>query len=97
MPMNRTLEAMLTHRVARRSTSDAQLRQLAVEDLNKNPPTPDAHGVVAYDGERAIVRALRGAAEQKLYWRSETVTAGLSSLLFFCIATAIALHAYFGG
>lgn len=40
MPMNRTLEAMLTHRVARRSTSDAQLRQLAVEDLNKNPPRP---------------------------------------------------------
>lgn len=95
MPVNRTLEALRTHREAKRSTSDAQLRQLALEDLGQLPPTPDANGLV-YGGERAIARALRGAEEQKLYWRTETITAGLSALVFLGVAAAIALHAYFG-
>jgi hypothetical protein len=96
MPVNRTLEALRTHREAKRSTSDAQLRQLALDDLGQLPPKPDANGVVLYGGERAIARALRGAEEQKLYWRTETITAGLSALVFLGIAAAIALTAYFG-
>lgn len=95
MPVNRTLEAMRTHRLARSSASDGDLAQLAGDDLRQKPPTPDANGVVAYSGERAIAQTFRTAEDQKLYFRSETVTAGIATVLFLVIAVAVPVIHYF--
>lgn len=95
MPVNRTLEAMRTHRLARRNASNRDLAQLAGDDLRQNPPTPDANGVAAYSGERAIAQTFRTAEEQKIYFRAETVTAGIATVLFFAIAVTVPLVHYF--
>lgn len=95
MPINRTLEAMRTHRHARNRAGTRDLAQLAMDDLHQKPPMPDANGVVAYSGERAIAQAFRTAEDQKLYWRSETVTAGIAAVLFLVIAVAVPVIHYF--
>ena len=87
--MNRTLEAMLTHRTAERETRPAKLAQLARDDTTQSGPTSDAKGVSAYTGERAIASVIYAAEEQKLYYRSETVVAGVSTLLFLVLAIGI--------
>ena len=97
MPVNRTLEAMRTHSLASRNASDRDLAQLAGDDVRQSPPIVDVNGVTAYSGERAIAHAFRTAEAQKLYFRTETVSAGIATLVFATIAIAIVLYPYFHG
>lgn len=95
MPVNRTLEAMRTHSLARRNASDRDLAQLAGDDVRQAVPTTDTNGVTAYSGERAIVHMFCTAEEQKLYFRAETISAGIATLVFFTFSIAIPLYYYF--
>ena len=95
MPVNRTLEAMRTHRQARRSAANRQLAQMAADDLLQTMPTADAAGITAYTGERAIAMAFRTAEDQKLYFVSETVAAGIATLVFLAIVLAVPLYHHF--
>lgn len=90
--MNRMLEAMATHRKALRGTRPHQLARLAKEDVSHSGPTTDAQGVSAYAGERAIAHALRAAEDQKLYYHSETLTAGIAALMFAGITVTVFVH-----
>jgi hypothetical protein len=95
MPVNRTLEAMRTHKLAKRSAANRHLAQLAADDLQQAVPVPDGTGITAYSGERAIAMTFRTAEDQKLYFVTETVAAGIATLLFLAVVAAVPLYHYF--
>jgi hypothetical protein len=93
--MNHTLEAILNQRRASRGASTSQINALVHTDLSQSPPKPDPKGLIAYSGERSIADSFETAANQKLYFKAETILAGVAGLIFLAIALALPLYAYF--